>query len=273
LATDYNVRISPPRFGSSGAEYTYDKNNKTIAKGVASIKYMSAESANKLLDMSQRNYTRFVDVLIDCKGEHVLDTRQLDNLIKIDYFSSLGNIPELARIRDICELFKYGEAKSISKDKVSTELGAILSKYSTSCNAKGKELKSYVITDMVGLLHECEDFIKSQHLPDLDLRNKIQNSIEILGYVDISTNKEEDRRKLLILDISPLSSKDGNGNVWAYRINARSLGSGKTARLSLKPFLYYKKPIQKGDIINIPERKLSKNSRGYWYILDYTIEI
>lgn len=271
LADIYGVSVSKPRFGLSGAKYTYDKESGIVAKGVASIKYMSECSADKLYKLSKRgHYTRFIDVLLDCKKECVLDARQLDNLIKIEFFSDFGNIPELARIRGIFDFFKGGEAKSISKDKLSPDLEKIVQKHATDKNAKGKDLKTYTITDISGLLYECEDYIKSQELPDLDMRNKIQNSFEVLGYIDVVTGKDEDRRTLFVMSVTPIKSKT-DGSVWNYRADLRSIGTGKTSTISIRPYLYGQKPIKKGDIIRVPIGGLYKNPRGYWYLSDYEI--
>ena len=97
--------------------------------------------------------------------------------------------------------------KKVQKDKISGQMLDVVSKYATDKNKNGTEAKSFTITDMAGLLNECESVIKSLHLPDLDLKCKIQNQIELMGYIDLTTNKKEDRRKLLITDVFPLSSK------------------------------------------------------------------
>ena len=51
---------------------------------------------------------------------------------------------------------------------------------------------------MDGLLHEAEDTILSLGLEDVNYRVKMQNQLDILGYIELTTNKEEDRRKLII---------------------------------------------------------------------------
>lgn len=53
----------------------------------------------------------------------------------------------------------------------------------------------------------CEKAVKSLNLPDVDLKNKIQTQLELMGYIDLTTKKPEDRRKLLITDVFPLVSK------------------------------------------------------------------
>lgn len=120
------------------------------------------------------------------------------------------------------------------------------------------------------MLNEIEQYILSLGLQDLDYRNKTQNQTEVLGYVDLTTGKEEDRRKLVIEDVVSYKSKTGDG-VWCYRVNTRSIGSGKAARLTIKPGVFEETPLKKGDVIFTPQGSLKKNSKGYWYLSWYDI--
>ena len=165
------------------------------------------------------------------------------------------------------DFFKNGVAKSIKKDKINSEiLENIISEHATDKNKDGSEPKSYTITDMHGLLIACEDYIKSLNLKDLSYKLKCANQQEILGYIDLTTNNEEDRRKLMITKVVPLISKD-TGEPWAYALFTKSVGSGKTSRLTLKTKLYNNKPVRDMDIIYA--KRVEQNSQGYWYLWDY----
>lgn len=48
------------------------------------------------------------------------------------------------------------------------------------------------------ILHECEDYIKSLNISEINLKVKMQNQLDILGYIDIKTGVPEDRRKLIV---------------------------------------------------------------------------
>ena len=145
----------------------------------------------------------------------------------------------------------------------------ILEQIGSSTNKDGTESKSYKINDLAfDCLYAFEKYINEHPLPPISMRERIKNSMDILGYADVVTNKEEDRRRLLITDVTGLSGN--NGNIWAYRIGTKSLGSGKTARLTVKTEIYNKKPISQNDIIYATE--LWKNQTGYWYLLSYNIE-
>lgn len=269
LAELYGIQIVPPRYGISKDRYVYDKDRHVIAKGINSIKYMNSTVANELYGLAKRSDPKtFMSLLTLMNNETSIDTRQRDILIKIDFFVDFGNVTELSRIASVFAFFKNGTAKKVQKDKISGQMLDVVSKYATDKNKNGTEAKSFTITDMAGLLDECEDVIKSLHLPDLDLKCKIQNQIELMGYIDLTTNKKEDRRKLLITDVFPLSSKKDN-TIWGYAAQTRSVGSGKASRLTIRSSVYAKAPIKRFDIIYAKE--LEKNRSGYWYLLDYDL--
>lgn len=123
--------------------------------------------------------------------------------------------------------------------------------------------KRYNVIDINSILNTVNDYIMELNCPDIDLKTKIINQQEYLGYIDIKTNKEEDRRKLFIEKVIPLKSKNNN-KIWCYAIDTISVGSGKTSRLNILPGLYASKPIQRGDIIYADN--VVKNNRGYWYL-------
>lgn len=266
LADEYGIQITAPKFGASKGEFYFNKETKTIAKGISSVKFLSNQIANELFELSRDLHTdKFMEVLMGISNQTSMDSRQLEILIKIDFFSQYGNTAELLKMKNIYSFFNDGQAKTIKKDKVSGALADILPKFATDVGTKGNKLKSYTITDMVGLLYACEDYVRSLNVLELDMRVRIQNSLDYLGYVGIQTNRPEDRRKLLVLDIIPL--KGNNGAIWAYKLTTQSLGTSKQSSLTLRSQLYNIQPIKKGDIVYASG--CFKNNKGYWYLTDY----
>lgn len=265
LAKEYGIPIESPRFELSKSVYAYDKEHNVISKGLSSLKGYGEAVCDDLYAVGSTYPQRFTDAL-RLLNERSIKAAKIAPLIKIDYFATYGNTVELARILNVFDFFKQGTAKKISKDKVAgSSVEDLLKKYATDRNAKGEEMKSYTITDMDGLLHEAEDMILAMHLPDVSLRIKMQNQLEILGYVELTTGKEEDRRKLLVTDCVPLKSKNG-GDVWGYAVFTRSIGSGKTSRLTLRSRLYNSNPIHKSDVIYASN---VGKERDYWYLYEY----
>lgn len=270
MAKEYGIRITQPKFGSSGSSYMFDRESGVISKGVSSVKYLNKIVPQELYDVYHKNHPEtFMEALLAIKDETSCDDRQLSNLIRIGYFSTYGNIRELQRIYDVFKYFKRGDAVHIKKSSIKDgPLLEILKQYSTDVNAKGVELKSYTIVDMRGLLNQCEDYVRSLNIPDADFKSKIADQQELMGYVDITTGDEKDRRKLLVLDTYELRGANG---VWGVAVTTRSIGTGKEARLTVRKYVYDRQPIKKLDVIY--GASLSKNRSGYWYLNDYQLLI
>ena len=265
LAAEYGFKVTPPRFGASRDAFYFNKEKKEIAKGLTSVKYMSATLANELYDIYDEVKGKpFMEVL-KALSKTSIDTRQLDILIKIGYFEEFGNMGELLKLVQVYSFFKNGTAKSVSKSKVVGFLTDIISDYATDKGVKGNELKSYTITDMDGLLAACEEQIRKSNIPDLTLKVKIQNSIDYLGYVGIQTGLPEDRRKLLITEVFPMRGQ--NGVPWGYKVNTQSLGTGKQSSLTIPARIYAENQVAKGDIVYA--ENCYKNPKGYLYLNSY----
>ncbi len=269
LAQQYKIQIVSPRYGESTDVYFFDKEKNIITKGVGSIRDMNNAVARDLYELSKSNpTTSFIDLLYLLRDKTSLRSNQLDHLLKIDYFQDFGNIPTLTRILQFFDLMKQGTAKQIKKDKVSPVMESIIAPFATDKRKDGSPAASWTITDMNGLLHEAEDEIRKLNLPDLDMKVRIQNYLDILGYIGLQTGKPEDRCKLIVTDVWPLNSTD-NGLPWAYRLGTQSIGTGKTASLTTYANIYDKHPLRSGDLIETSPSDVYKNSKGYWYIKNW----
>ena len=250
-ATRVGIMVTMPKWGLSRSEYFFDRDRNIIAKGLTSIKYMSNGIAEELYDLSKKTkYTHFVKLLGDLDAKTSVNTRQLDILIKLDFFSDFGNQCELLRISDMFyNFFNKGQAKKIAKNKVDgTPLGTIVSKYAVGVTKAGGIAKSYTLLDIWSIMVEAEDAIKAANLPDLSDVLKVRNFIDVMGYMGYVSGREEDRRKLCVLDLYPVKRKRDNKQ-FGYSIITKSIGSGKESRFTVFNKVYDLEPIHKGDII------------------------
>lgn len=257
-ANKVGIKISMPKWGLSKSEYFFDKEKNIIAKGLTSIKYMGSGIAEELYKLAhERTYTKFVDILADLDSKTSINTRQLDILIKLDFFSDFGNQRELIRISEMFyDTFKKGQAKKINKDKVDgTPLEPIVSKYSVGVTKSGGVAKSYTLLDVKSIMSEVEDAIKDIHMDDLSDLLKVRNFVDVMGYVGYVSGKEEDRRKLYVLDVFTLVRKKDNKQ-FGYSIITKSIGSGIESRFTVVNKIYDQDPIKKGDIIYCTTVKL-----------------
>ncbi|MDE6149881.1 MAG: PHP domain-containing protein [Ruminococcus sp.] len=250
-ANRVGIKITMPKWGLSKSEYFFDKEKNVVAKGLTSIKYMSSGIAEELYSLAkEKKHDRFVDILADIDYSTSLNSRQLDILIKLDFFSKYGNQRELLRIADLFyNMFNKGQAKKISKDKVDgTPLEAIISKYAVGVTKSGGIAKSYTLLDITSIMRESEDAIKAVHMEDLSDLLKVRNFVDVMGYVGYVSGKDEDRRKLYVLDIYPLIRRKDNKQ-FGYSVVTKSIGSGKESRFTVVNKVYDDDPIHKGDII------------------------
>lgn len=267
LARQRGIRIVQPKYGFSKADYFFDKEANIISKGVSSVKYMSEAGANELYELSKTHqYEFFVDLLRDISEHTSLDSRQLDILIKIDYFVQFGNQRELFKIVEMFELFKKGEAKKIRKDMVDgTWLEEIVSKSSCGTTKNGSEAKNYTILDMDTILHNIERYIKEAHVDDLSVFMKAKNFNDIMGYAGYTSGEEADRNKLFITGVYPVRRKKDN-EVFGYSVLTQSIGSGKESRMTVFKRRFEQDPIKEGDIIVC---KRWERDKIYFRMIDY----
>lgn len=245
LATKLNITISQPKFRYSKSDYMFDKENKIIYKGLSSIKYLSKNCAEEMYLLKDNEYNTFTDLLFDLKST-CIDARQLDILIKLEFFSEFGTIKELLNMVSMYDFFKSGEAKEIRVAKVSEF--EYLEKIVSDNAELTKSGITYKNLNMKNILSECSEYIKSLKLPDVNIKSKIEWQKEFMGYVSFQSNKESDRYRLIALDVVPLLTRD-KSKIYSYLIKAMSIGNGRTQELKIWTKIFDKEPIQQYDII------------------------
>lgn len=314
----FNITFPLFRWGQDNRSIVADKATNSITNSLTSIKGMSQSVADGLYEVAQLGLVSIAEIFVNLK-ENGVSMAKIAELIKIDYFAELGNIPTVSRVFQLCELLKWGEAKSIKGEKIPAFKDIAL-KYAKNTNADGEVTDTYTFTNervekfkkqatavkraltkaqksgedieilqgeydlfcterdeacrelVMGFLTDCEDFIKAQNISDLSFAAKAANQLEILGDIDLTTGKEEDRHKLYITDIYPLVAKK-TGTVWAYSVKTKSIGRGKLGRWTIKAAKYDQEPVKKGDIIEFdPKTGYYADKKGdqtYYTLVEY----
>ena len=238
-ANKIGIPIKDIKFRHSKADYNCDVSENVIYKGIRSIKYMNEDVANKLYDMREQNFDSFVDVIKVFPG----NSRQLDILIKLNYFSEFGKIGTLLRIVDLYNL--YGGKKLLKKDKCKLP-SELLSKYCTETD------KQWRVQDQDGLIEELCSMI-----PDIDvpIQSKIEWSKEYFGY--ISTVMPEKKDVGYVMDIN---------TKYSPKLTVYQLWDGKTTVYKLQKKAYEKNPFNKGCLLQFHSemRPKSKLVDGQW---------
>ncbi|STO12731.1 DNA polymerase III subunit alpha [[Flavobacterium] thermophilum] len=145
----FGIKIIPIEFGKSRAQYSADKETNSIVKGIASIKFLNESVAEELYELAKNKYDDFVDLLIDIEEKTSCNARQMEILIKLNFFKMFGKNKKLYAIY---EKFKKHYKKS---HKESTKQQRI------------KEIK---------------DYAKSLEDKEISIQEQILFEKEILGY-------------------------------------------------------------------------------------------
>lgn len=249
-ASRVGINITMPKWGVSKGEYFFNKEKRAIAKGLSSIKFLGPKVAEELYCLANENtYDSFIDILHVIDQRSSLDSRQLDILIKIDFFSDFGNQRELLRINDMFNMFKKGDARQIKKSAIDgTELEQIVRKHAVGKTKSGGDAKNYTLLDVWAILYEIENAIKAIGMDDLSDITKVLNFKDAMGYIGYVSGKPEDRPKLYITDMYPCTRKK-DGKQFGIKILTKSIGSGKESSFTIFNRVHDKKPVSKGDII------------------------
>ena len=116
----FGLKMQGIKYGHSRSEYSFDKSTNTIYKGLASIKFINETVPEEIYEISKNRHEDFVDLLYDLKEKSSINSRQLDILIKLDFFQDFGDSNTLGWIAQEFDRL-YGK-RSIKKDSEFAEL-------------------------------------------------------------------------------------------------------------------------------------------------------
>lgn len=281
----FKISLKNILFGFSKGDYGFDKETNSIYKGIKSIKFMNSNISDELYALSKNEYAYFVDLLKDIADKTSVNSRQLEILIKLDYFREFGNSKLLWTINKKFVELKQGTANVFKQENVNENQISFFGVMPKSLSEKYKTdpiismiCKKYEFTERtdgcMDILRECEEYYKCTVTDDFSIGEKIEVQNEFVGYVDFCTHKPEDRTRLLILDIFPLRSKKTN-EVWANKLKTCSLGTGKPGEILVYEKVFQNNPLSKYDVINVNTESLTKKEwqgRTSWYLNYYSIE-
>lgn len=264
-ANRHNIKILPIKFGKSLSQYTMDKENNNIYKGISCIKYCNSTIAEELMELSKnKKYNNFVDLLYDIKNISV-DSRQLKILIILNFFSDFGNNEYLLKVNDIFD--KLNSAKILKKSKIE-ELGieeCLVKKYSNKETAT-----QYRELDNKGLINAiCSTFKNNT----LSIKEQIKAEMEYLGYTTYTNSKINEQYYIVI---NYMCYKD----VTRPYFTLRNINNGEEIKTRITQSKVFKQsPFGEYSILKVEgftEKFKKKNIGGSWVesdeiekVLDY----
>ncbi|MFJ3388894.1 DNA polymerase III subunit alpha [Lysinibacillus sp. NPDC086135] len=213
-AKQKGIEIKPIKFGKSKSKYEYSNSDKAIYKGLKSIKYINDNISEELFELANsKKHSNFLELLIDITENTSVNTRQLNILIRLGFFSEFGNSLYLELIAE-----KFNDRyKKTHKD-----------------NTKDKRIE------------EVEEFISSLNdIKDYSINEKIMFEVEVLGYPQ-STDDTYDKSFAVISDVETRYSP----TIKLYIVNT---GSEVEVKVNKKLFTDNKgNPLLiKGDLIKV----------------------
>jgi DNA polymerase III subunit alpha len=114
FAKKNNFEVKPISFGQSRAFYAFNREEQNVYKGIASIKFLNAQVAEELYELSQNNeYDKndWVGLLKDIIDQTSAQTNQMEILIRLDFFKEFGEKEVLL------EVYNTMVARKDSNDK------------------------------------------------------------------------------------------------------------------------------------------------------------
>lgn len=264
----FHIVFPPYRFRQDNRTIAIDKEHNAINNALSSIKGYSNQIADALYECSKCCDT-FIEVL-EYLDDRSIKSAKLIPLIEIGYFSEFGNENALLKFIEYWDILKQGFAKQVAKDKADELLNSLLPCYAIGKNKDGSDSKSWrlITNEMPNLLADILNECLKEEQPTYADKMKWQQ--DVLGYIELTTCKKEDVKRVLILDVKPLIGQY-SPDPWCYKVETRSIGTGRTASLNIDARAWKMfGALTPMNIIKVGT--VNKNNKGYWYIRDYIKE-
>ena len=232
----YGITLEKPKFRYSIDEYFMDKENNKIYKGTGAIKFLNKECSLYLYSLKDKRYDSFIDLLeevTNAKDENnkaYVNTRQLDILIKLQYFQEFGNNKKLSIIYDYFKNL-YGR-KLIAKDKLRD---FNIPDYALKLEGILETEKQYKFDNMCNILKLIEKNIPNE---SFDISEQVSFEMDALGYISMTYDVK--KNICFVIDVD---------TKYTPRLTLYCLNNGKSVICKVNKNTFKNNPINKNDII------------------------
>ena len=250
----FGIKLYNPKFRYSKATYHPDKESNSIYKGLASIKYMNEKVADELYSLKDCVFDDFIDALETVHECTSINSRQLDILIKLDFFSEFGKSQKLLDITAAYD--EIYSKKQFKKDKL--PLG--LSEEIVRIYAAKETEKMFMQVETRLLLKKIIQAIPNK---SISMESIFANHLEFVGYCSY-TDESYDERVCVISDLK--TNKWGTAFATLYKLK-----DGKSMTLKVDKNYFANKPLKKFDVIRvafISENFKRRKIDGKWILTD-----
>jgi hypothetical protein len=213
----------------------YAADRATKIKQKSEIKGINEETYNRFMDIDLDEYATFTSFLISVKDSGLCNKTVVKILIELGFLSKFGSGIKLLKL---WEAF-YEEIK-----------------YSSTASENSKAAKEEALICLEEELRE-RDFTEKEKLL---FRKKYTGTFV--------TNLEADRKKLLVREVGPVCRKS-DGNQFGHYAIAKSLGSGKETRYTIKNATWKRcGPVKSDDLVLILGYE---HENGFFNMTSYSI--
>ena len=232
-----------------------DKENNTIYKSIASIKYCNADIGNTLYEIGQNKPKTFIDFL----RVNPCNSRQTEILIQLGFFRCYGPAKTLLKIVEYYDKYQCaGKTKQFKKDSLPLEAIPYIETYAV------KETEKQYVLDADGVEKMLLEIVRNIPNEEMPLKDRLAAESEYLGYIATTIPDAQGNAFITNLEMK------GNN----FRISLYDLGTGEGYTVKLKKKTYQTTPINTHDIITYKlgeEHPWYKDENGKWQ-QDFTKE-
>lgn len=241
----FNIKLSDVKFRQSTDRYICDKKTNTIYKSVSSIKFLNSQVAQELYELRNKQYSNFIELLYDISNTST-NSRQLEILIKIGFFSEFGHCNALMKAVEVFnELYK---CKTLKKEKIE-KLGLDIKIVEKHCGKITEKTFSQINNQDLIL-----DVLKNTKMPKTTIYDMMSNQIKYLGGTTL-TNNNADVTTWIVSNVETM----GYGTTYIYLYSPLY---GATRRYKTNKTYWKNHQLEKGDIIQAVFQEKDKWGRN-----------
>lgn len=238
----YDIKEGKYSFGADNRTFKADKENKVIYSSLLGIKGLSQKCADDLYKLSQKeSFDNFYDLFKAMKKIKSVNSGKVNVLVKIGYFDNFGKIGKIQKFLSITD--DLYERSQFGKSDIKAEYLPYIMKYSEETE------KQYRNFNYDAALYDIWNDLEDS---DISLNEKLQNELELLGYVQTTVDNIPPEYAF----VKEYECKFKNPKLTLYR-----LCNGDIEVVKVKRPKYDENPIHQGDII----KTIEASNEGRWY--------
>lgn len=253
----FGIKLKNPRFRYSKSEYMMDKESNSIYKGISSYKYLNEIVGEELYILKDKRYNNFMELLVDLQGTSI-NSRQLDILIRLDFFQEFGGSKKLLKEVEIFNSLYGKKVLNLTKLPLGLSLDEIRPFVGKLTEKQVREI------DIENLMNYCESKLKNE---DLSLKDKFEAMLEYQGYISY---KDESWNENVYVITGFKTNKYGTTFVSIY-----NLKRGVSLDIKVYKKTLSQNPIDEYDVIYavIKDKNKIRKDKDGWITLDETEKI